>query len=32
MESEEDKGKMSMEHWWNDNDGKSYVVGENQFK
>jgi len=32
MESDVAKRKMSMEHWWNDNDGNSYVLGETQSK
>jgi len=32
MKSDVDKRKMIMKHWWNDNDGKSYVLGQNQSK
>jgi hypothetical protein len=32
MEYVVDKRKMSVGQWWNDDDGKSYVLGENQSK
>jgi hypothetical protein len=32
MESEEDKGKIECGALWKDNDGQSYVLGENQSK